>query len=63
MPLSKAKEKTGSQDTAAEPNESSLPNHTEEATQPVPGDHVLDQLLQIYLLSFINSYVTMQPFL
>lgn len=42
MPLSKAKEQEGSQNTAADPNKPSLPDHTEAADQPAPGDHGLD---------------------
>lgn len=48
MPLSKAKEKEGSQDTAANPHEPSLSDHTEAANPPAPGDHGLDQHLQVY---------------
>lgn len=60
MPLSKAKEKKGSQDTAADHNEPSLPDHTEAANQPAPGDHGI-----VYVYSFslaLMSFVIMQPF-
>lgn len=49
MPLSKAKEKKGSQDTTADPNEPPLPDHTEAANQRAPGDHGLHKHLQVYL--------------
>lgn len=49
MPLSKAKEKKGSQDTTTNPKEPPLPDHAEAANQRATGDHGLHKHLQVYL--------------